>query len=55
MTDIHDSMEFQAHQWGRVKVRALVVVDGELVADCRSERGISLYLSLAYCRKLMAA
>ena len=32
----------------RVKVRALVVVDGELVADCRSGARDSVYLSLAY-------
>jgi hypothetical protein len=53
MNDIYEGMRFYTWVFGQVHIKRLTVDGDKLKAECRSDAGEALFLSLAYIRKLM--
>lgn len=52
MNDIYEGMTFYTHAFGNCSVWRLRCDGQHMYADCRSEDGESLFLSLAYIRRI---
>ena len=55
MNDIYEGMRFYTWVFGQVHIKRLTVDGDKLKAECRSDAGEALFLSLAYIRKLLGA